>query len=285
MAALGLAGFLTGCSSTSDSSRTGLIVGTTLGTLGGLGILNTETKKENKNEPIIFCDAGPIYRQSLVKRVSDVPIEIRNVPAHPDDSQVSIGPIADDEVYVRDRFGGFFRIGPKLNLGGIYIKPGIELEISGSQNPETPERNYTNYPGTNQRGYGAALTYYNIHTQCGDESNTFFFPKLFLGLEAKISDSISLGLASNVWREDLVAETGYDRYDSLEMNEVSNLVDMTIGSIAITLNFKNENGNGLFMSAGIQKILDKNYSSVGEKADIEFTENPLLFSLGGSLRF
>jgi hypothetical protein len=85
------------------------------------------------------------------------------VPAHPDDSQVSIGPIADDEVYVRDRFGGFFRIGPKLNLGGIYIKPGIELEISGSQNPETPERNYTNYPGTNQRGYGAALTYYKIN--------------------------------------------------------------------------------------------------------------------------
>lgn len=284
--ALSLAGVLGGCSATSAGIPAG-IMGTVAG-LAAVGIGKVDNRRDDKNDLFEgFLEAGPIYRSPLVNKVSNVPLEIRNVPIHPSDPWGRPGPIEDDEVKVGARSGMFLRYGPKLNLIGehLSLKMGLELEISGLF-VEDPERNYTNAVGTEQRGYGAALTYYSVHTKAGPDWNSVFIPKIFAGVETKLSDSFSIGAGYSIWREDLVAETGYDRYDKYDRLAGFNLVDMTVGSISGSLRYHpSESGNFYFIEVGTQDILDKKYHELGREAEIDFEKDSFTLSIGGRLTF
>lgn len=284
IATIGLAGLLGGCSSTS-ANHGASVLGTIIGVAGAQ--LSSMEKKEVVAEENFgsFFEIGPIYRTALIERVSDVPESIRNVPIHPNDPWGRPGPIPDDEVMIGSRTGAFVRYGPKLNLfkDNLSIKVGLELEFSGSYSTDFPERSISGVGS--ERGYGASLTFYSIHTKAGPDWNSIFIPKLFAGIDSKISNSFSVGLGCSIWREDLVAETGYDRYDKYDRLAGFNLVDMTVGSVMVSLRYKMDESNYLFLEVGTQDILDKKFYDLGRQADVDFEENPFTISIGGSLTF
>ncbi|MEK6792966.1 MAG: hypothetical protein AABX96_03235 [Nanoarchaeota archaeon] len=232
-----------------------------------------------------------------MNKVSNVPEEIRNVPF----SALApiTTPIADDEVTVGPRTGMFVRYGGKFPLieDNLYkdilsFRTGIELELGGMYSGDNP---------TNQITAAGPFdaNYYSIYTKAGPDWNSFLIPKLFAGIEFRVSDSLSLGAGYSIWREDLVAETG--RYigksestgngtytQSQTRNGGFNLVDMAVGSVFGSLKYKTGkgyNGYNLFIELGMQNILDKKYYDLGREADIDFGKNPFTVSVGGSLSF
>jgi hypothetical protein len=80
------------------------------------------------------------------------------------------------------------------------------------------ERNYTNAPGTDQRGLGAALTYYRVEE--GD--NFIFMPgyslRILYTIEEKKKADIRLFLeyGTGFAKVPVAIETGWDRFDELE---------------------------------------------------------------------
>ncbi len=265
-------------------------IGVGIGALmGGAGVATVIADNGDKKEDtsLFFSEMGAIYRGSIVKRVRNVPEYVRNLPPHHADPFGKPGPIAQDQVEVGPRAGGFLRFGPRLGLADetILLKAGLEIELSGAYQGDFPERNYTNAVGTDRRGYGAALTYYSINTKSGPIWNSIFFPKLFVGAEAKISDGISLGLGYKIWREDLVATNGYDRHDKYDGVSKYKMVDMTLGSLVASVRAGIGNGNFLFLEVGTQDILDKKFHKLGREADVDFNDHSLTVSLGGGLKF
>ncbi len=287
-ATVALAALLSGCSST-GTSRVFSVLGPIMGSAGVVLWTSNEkpdTDKDADKSVESFWEIGPVYRHSLVNEVRDVPLAIRNIPIHPDDWGVP-GPIADDEVTVGPRLGMFVNYGQKLTLlkDSLFLRAGVEMELSGMLDIDKPSRNYTNAVGTSERGYGAALTYYSIYTKAGPDWNSFLIPKVFVGLETKLSDSLTFGAGYKLWREDLVAETGYDRHDNLERRDGFGLVDMTIGSIVGSLKYNYSGDRYLFLEFGTQDILDKQYHNLGREADIDFADNSFTVSVGGHLTF
>ncbi|MEK6908631.1 MAG: hypothetical protein AABX23_01095 [Nanoarchaeota archaeon] len=280
IATVGLAGILGGCSATMTNE-----VFSVIGPMVGVVMVqernqNVEDKKDNDSTS--FLEAGSIYRHPLVKEVNNVPERIRNVPSGRDKSEQ--GSIEDDSVTVGSRTGMFLRYGQKLRLirEDLLLRVGVEFELGGMLSANTPKKDYAELGESDQNSF---LTYYSMHTKAGPNWNSFLIPKLFVGLETNISNSFSVGVDCSIWREDLVAETGYDRYNRDDREAGFNLVDMTVCSITGSLKYRPSNGNYLFLEAGMQNILDKNYHDLGREADIEFGKNPFTVSVGGHLTF
>jgi hypothetical protein len=142
--------------------------------------------------------------------VSNVPLSIRNVPIHKDDRNIptSDGPINDTLMHgnewkllmlgfstqVRFKAGNF-----KAEIGG---KASYNYNLASTG--EIAERNYTNYPGTAERGEGAALTYYTVYP-AGFEYGPY--AKISWGWFA-IEDYFDFSAVR--------AKNGWDRYDALQ---------------------------------------------------------------------
>ncbi|MFH1452191.1 MAG: hypothetical protein ABIF88_03395 [archaeon] len=286
-ASIALVGFLGACTSTGSNKLFSVV-----GPLAGIGAMGQtlDSEKDKPEEGLHqYFEAGPVYRHALVQNVRDVPEEIRDVPIHSDDGYASGkgGPIPSDDINVGPRTGGFFRYGGRMPVikDTLFAKLGIEVELGGIFTSDKPSRNYTNAVGTSQRGRGAALTYYSIHTKSGPNWNSSLIPKIVGGLELELSDSVTVGANYSIWREDLVAETGYDRYDSLEHRSSFNLVDMTVSSITGSLKFSGDKNCYFFVEGGVQRVLSKRYYDLGREADIDFNENPFMVMIGARINF
>jgi hypothetical protein len=142
--------------------------------------------------------------------VSNMPESIRNVPIHNDDRNIptSDGPINDALIHgnawkllmlgfstqVRFKAGDF-----KAEIGGK-----VSYNYNLAFTDEIAERNYTNAPGTPERGEGAALTYYTVYAG-GFEYGPY----------AKISFGF-FGIEDYFDFSSIRAKTGWDRYDALQ---------------------------------------------------------------------
>ena len=152
---------------------------------------------------------------------SNLPLTIRDVPIHPYDTYASPsngGPInvssLDDAKlwWLPNLFiqGGIQFSQMEIEAGGL-----LQVKLS-SQNPT--ERNYTNAPGTNYNGIGAALTYIKL-------DNSF---NVIYGLSANVRRKISslggkeyLYLSGSFIKDwqNYAIETGWDRYAQLQSKE------------------------------------------------------------------
>jgi len=109
--------------------------------------------------------------------IISIPEKYRLVPIHPDDymyPESSNGPIENlsaDSAYKNGKLSAdvstYIRAGLAVKLKGVEFETDINVSISpkfGDSNDDTEfhERNYTNNPGSSDRGYGAALTYYTL---------------------------------------------------------------------------------------------------------------------------
>lgn len=164
-----------------------------------------------------------------VKNVSE---EIRNVPIHPDDIKSgywsSAGPVA------RTSYNNPFMVSIghtlyRTHRGNRGVSARVRWIIYPFANQiNIAERNYTNAPGTGQRGYGAALTYVGMEARGvipaisrlnGDLGflNIFtnFTPEVEWRTPLKIGGR-ERSLIFSLTYFQLEAVTGWDRYDHLE---------------------------------------------------------------------
>jgi hypothetical protein len=261
LATISLASVFGGCAST-DTSNALSIMSFPISTFVAFAV---EGGEDDIGKDIgSFYEVGPVFRQSLVSRVRNVPEEIR----------ISVqGEVEDDSVKVGPKVGAFARGGLKFPLieNSMSFNTGIEGELSASLFSEIPE--------------GSSYASYSIHTKAGPDWNSFFIPKIFAGIETRISDSISIGAGYSLWREDLIAETMHESSNHRYRNYGSNLVDMVVGGAFVSLIYHKKRGNRLFFEISYQDILDKDYTSLGREAEIEFEEFPIGLHIGGRLNF
>jgi hypothetical protein len=146
--------------------------------------------------------------------ISGIPEYMRTVPIHPDDGT--------GNTIIKDNPGSAppLFIGTDLRIGGgvkdkwnvipydfsFGFKFGIDFTGFGQR-----ECNYTNHPGTEERGYGAALTEYMIYL--GDV-NYGLFAKAKLFDVGFVEYDIELPIFQGV-----LLRNGWDRYDRFQDNQ------------------------------------------------------------------
>lgn len=157
-------------------------------------------------------------------KVQTVPEYIRNVPIHPNDGGGKNVPIKDSGLsylLFDDTLEGKIGIGIREGRFDFKIGPELGLAVESSDSHSSIiERNYTNAPGTSLRGYGAALTFYQL---VQDD-----FIILSPGISARASycivprklyeteKSIFVEYSASFLHRTFNFETGWDRWDSFE---------------------------------------------------------------------
>lgn len=152
-----------------------------------------------------------------VKKVSNVPNYIRDVPIHPDDPWGEPGAIAKDKadapwlVEIR-----FLKLGFESELKESVVWRNY-LDLSWNighwimLGADVQKRNYTNAPGTEQRGYGAALTFWSPG-----------YEKFIPGFRSEVHFKSKNGgteewfMGVGLRKYDVQIITGYDRWDRLD---------------------------------------------------------------------
>jgi hypothetical protein len=158
-----------------------------------------------------------------VKRVENVPFGLRNVEIHDDDPWGVPGVIEDDDSRAPWMSEwDLFRAGFEMDLDGredrvlhgylcYFWNYGHWLTFGGEDN----KRNYTNAPGTDKRGYGAALTEWEV-------TYSRWIPGIGLELQfrdedASYSDNHTHWCLGAMYRRyELQIVGGYDRYNKGE---------------------------------------------------------------------
>jgi hypothetical protein len=145
-----------------------------------------------------------------ISKFLSVPEYMRTVPAHTDDGGGTLFPM-------KDGAGSFT---PLLNaegrIGGGIRKDNFNLNFGGSVGIDFAfgnmvEENYTNHPGTSERGYGAALTYYQVEE--GGITLSAFVKALFAD---RLYAEYCLGLSER----GIFVANGWDRYDNYQRNNI-----------------------------------------------------------------
>jgi hypothetical protein len=145
-----------------------------------------------------------------ISKILSVPDYMRTVPAHPDDGGWTLSPMDD----------GVNSFIPLLNaegrIGGGIIKDNFNLNFGGSLGVDFAfgnmvESNYTNHPGTSERGYGAALTYYEVE-EGGITLGAF--------VKASLSDKFYTEYCLGLSERGIFVANGWDRFDKLQQNQI-----------------------------------------------------------------
>jgi hypothetical protein len=157
----------------------------------------------------------------------------RTVPIHPADTYANPknnGPIKNilNSVEIQNlqlRFG--LELQYKQFLADFGVGAGVCMVNYGKEDFGFAERNYTNAPGTDERGYGAALTYYDLN----EDNSIGSVISPFIRLAYKIKSESKGYTDMNIFAEyspqlidfDTKLETGYDRWNRFQSLGEKNL--------------------------------------------------------------
>jgi hypothetical protein len=230
---------------------------------------------------------GITYNKEHTK-ISNIPLIIRDVPKHPDDGYADdrdVAPIEDKTLKMSDRisfvngkFGGkisFLEEKLNLNLG---VETDLEFKFNSlaeyNERSDLNERNYTNHPGTNIRGEGAALTFYDVHPAFILNKNTFIKPQLFSEIEIAVKDRGLIKLGYGLYSEKLVARNGWDRWNSLEVKERYPLANLLIGKPYFSIRTPSYNNKGTKIysesTLGFTYLINKDTKEIAKETQINF---------------
>ena len=226
------------------------------------------------NPNTVFAEHDPhriaLRYARLDYRVDEMPLDFRSVPIHSDDGYARLenwGPV-ENEKYDRDHwlsidYAYLWQLNDRWSCGMGLVWILDFWEDFGKES----RRNYTNNPGTDRRGYGAALTFVSTGVRGlleieGGETDTGsllnFTPKFIV--EYKLGNGFNFGLSASYHR--FVALRGWDRWNSFEIDDKETLAH--IYPITLDLTFK-------FINVGISyNICD--LTDFGEKAKTEIGE-------------
>jgi hypothetical protein len=230
---------------------------------------------------------GSNYNRENTK-IANFPLIIRDVPKHPNDDYANdkdVAPIKDDTLKVSDRisfingkFGGTVSfLEEKINLSvGVDIDLGIKCTtfLSYNESPDLQERNYTNHPGTNTRGEGAALTFYDVNSAFIANWNTFIKPQIFSEIKINIRDGEPLRLGYGLYSEKIVGRNGWDRWNSLEVKEKFPLANLLIGKVYASLGefSYTDKGRKIYheFTGGFTYLVNKDVKEIAKETPIDF---------------
>jgi hypothetical protein len=240
-----------------------------------LGVVPTPSRAQTGWHAALQISPGDARIEAPGLAVPNMPQQVRFVPIHEDDGGVE-GAIADSSVTqpwstiqlrIRGLVGYQFR--------QVLVQAGMSTGLRGYRIGEEHRnsRNYTNAVGTERRGLGAALTYYNFDGLQWDVGGHL---RLSLGtwehggspmLEAPELMFVEYGYRVSTLR----VETGWDHFAELEtyrtydlgrvathaiMIGLSSINGTTLGSEAfIGLNFSSARPNDLGRDAGLDQRL------------------------------
>lgn len=212
--------------------------------------------------------------------VKDMSLKVRGVPIHSDDSyalESNVGPLEKTRYatigtfifgrpWYKDHQQLRFNVGIDWIIYPTYWFYDNEL------------RNYTNAPGTETRGYGAALTFVGIQKRgiIPVIENTFvdmilnIVPKI--GVELMLSEKGNSGFGFSLSYFLLQAVNGWDRNNSLEINKTYDLGHFMPVSVY---------GRYKRIEVGLVYPVALSKTNLGKEADIQ-TKLTLIISLVGA---
>ncbi|MFA5070920.1 MAG: hypothetical protein WC511_00950 [Candidatus Pacearchaeota archaeon] len=264
-----------------------------LGAVAGIGLFLTPVQK-NSAEIYGFLGAGYGHETqgNYSASVDSVPEIVRDVPAHPDDFYKTrpqdVGPIADTDFDLPFSGRGMnveLKAGVGIRKGIFDFKLGPKISLSSKEDvvSSIKERNYLNHPGTEERGYGAALTYYKMKSE--STSDIPFGGLAEFSLNFDLSDGHGLCLLNPfveysflVIPKEFYFETGWDRHDSLEKRKsykiTPNLLSHTAKAGAkIILGPWN-----ISVYGGAEILQSPNTTDLGKEADFSVDSRPKWFA-------
>ncbi len=184
-------------------------------------------KYQNSDSRIrLFVEGGIEPKMSNpIREITDIPEDIRLVRIHPSDDYAdpaNNGPIKDTNM-VGPTMIEFraLKMGLETELfDKVYLDLYYELDLNIMSRGEANSRNYTDDPGSDNRGYGAALTYN------APNITPIAILAQRVDLRFPINDSWRMSLGAGYREYDLVIEKGWDRYDSFEVDEYVKIADI-----------------------------------------------------------
>lgn len=254
-----------------------------------LSAQNTQAQESNKKN--FFFDVSPFrYETALVNEIKNIPLEIRDIPKHPGDWEVpdeNIAPIEDKAVGLYDRISigtktginlyphNDCRIGLGLVLDLDLNAPPLIGNFKWGERKDTVKRNYTTEPGTDKKGYGAALTYYKIYPTFLTNWNSFLRPSFYSEIEIKLAKKLSLALGCDIFKETIVAENGWDRGNSEEKKGKYKLANLVIGKPCASLKFYTnpyQPEQYIGIDVGLFDLRSIKLTDLGKDVDFNFKE-------------
>ncbi len=183
---------------------------------------NSVSQNENKNSnfgmglEFKFFDVSsfPVF----MKEVDNVPLALRQVPSHPDDTwiygnQQVMRTIPFDSINPSGFESLNFTVSPELTLWRFRLRSGLMFSYASFGGAEPKNEGSTreiNQYGVPERGYGTSLVYYSIY------GRNSWKPGVITEADLNIYKGF-LAMVGYGWSNyNLVTETGYDRYDALE---------------------------------------------------------------------
>ncbi|OHA35042.1 MAG: hypothetical protein A2928_04045 [Candidatus Taylorbacteria bacterium RIFCSPLOWO2_01_FULL_45_15b] len=177
-------------------------------------------------------EVGVGYHQ-IGARVDNMPFDIRNVPPHPDDGgRGSFGDGPIERLKYDSNHGMNLSILYSREYGQGPDRPfrfnwGAGLEWMINFDTSIQLRNYRGAIGTEQRGYGTALTYVNIKQggaipPVGNNLGEIFLnwtPRLRLEIAPFGGKFRNVWLGTSASYYTIYAQNGWDRYDSLQTKD------------------------------------------------------------------
>jgi len=214
---------------------------------------------------------GGLQVSRPVVHVKNIPEYIRNVPVHPNDdyAKKNQGPIKDG-----------ISVNPMVEIplkAGISIetKSGASLDISGKLSVplgfivNRNERNYTDDVGSDNRGEGAALTYYDAA----------YGPLFIPGIEAEVyiplrdtgKKDIGAIVGAGYRKYDLNINTGWDRFDACEHRRQYNVGSIEEKSLYAGVRFIDSGKKDRRTYCDL--VLGANFIDVEERKGVDIQKN------------
>jgi hypothetical protein len=174
--------------------------------------------------------------------VSHLPEYLRDIPAHRKDGGKPTGIITREAYDFAFSIPFDFRFGyPSKTKTGFGFGVTMVIPVENFA-----KRNYTNAPGTDRRGYGAALTFAGI-TTLGPFSSLIgvkpilpglaFTPNVFMDTNIKNNTKLHLALGYQA----LGAINGWDRYNELQCRQIKILAHIFSLSAGVKAKFLKAN--------------------------------------------
>lgn len=165
-----------------------------------------------------LLDWGLVYQPAAV---DNMPFIVRNVPIHPDDAYMgtaTTGPILRTSYeFVKPQF--YWGIGVYKNFHSyrfaVRLSCVFSLESQDSS-ASMQERNYMDYPGTQTKGSGQALTYCRLEEGGIISAGSGLSIAPEVSIERRISN-VSIGVSVKSLAIDAI--NGWDRYAALQQNK------------------------------------------------------------------
>jgi hypothetical protein len=239
------------------------------------------------------------YERSPVS-ISTIPLIIRDVPKHKDDTYApnkNVAPIED----ISGTLDGPILLGDvkmeyrrrlskedmTIDFGkdiGKLMRPKSDFKIGWSFEVLLPEsfgqnRNYTNAPGTHIRGEGAALTFYTVSRRYVFKLNNYVRPKLFTEMEFMNKKRSSFAFGYEVFPEKIIARNGWDRYDRKQTKDRYALSNLYYGKAYISARTHGKRfGRQNQLTFGFVHLLSYKNTELGNEAGIN--PSKMGFSIG-----